>query len=87
MVPRNGRLVVAANYPLYKYEWYDHYSRDGWCDPETVSQPYLVKGVGYLFKEDKHYLYFTDNVVESTGQLKGIMAILKSALKKKTRIT
>lgn len=71
----------------YEYEWYDHYSNDGWQDPDDIprAEPYVIKSIGILVGEDKHYLYFTDGVA-SNGVYRGIMAIFKAALKSKKKL-
>ena len=78
---------MDIKYPLYTYQWYDHFSSSSWKTLGDVRSPaYLVHGVGYLIDEDKDYLYFSDGLVLSTGQTKGSMAVLKSALKSKKKI-
>lgn len=74
-------------YPLYKYQWYDHFSNSSWVTKDKVkSEAYLVESVGFLVDEDDTYYYFTDGVVTSTEQFRGTMAILKKALKGKTKL-
>lgn len=76
-------------FPLYEYEWYDHYKKTGWQDPAEFQgevEPFVIYGTGYLFHEDKLYYYFTDGMAPKNRTYNDVMAILKSAVKRKKLI-
>lgn len=78
--------MVVKKPELYKYEWYDHFSRTGWIKPEEgFLKPYLIKGIGYLIYEDKQHYAFTQGLTPD-GQCNDMMVVLKCALKSKTKV-
>lgn len=53
---------------MYKIKWRDHYSTEGWFNPDDpeIEDEVVLISVGFFIKEDKHYYHFARTVGEDT---------------------
>ena len=71
---------------LYIISWMDHYSNDGWTDPDDFQpEDYIVSSVGWLIVENDHYICLAGSLSNSNAA-NSIMCILKSDIIEKKKL-